>query len=351
MFIIDELKHLPLNWTDGMRVGSKDFVATDTAWNDALRDLRVSVLQGRQFGLLPPLRDSDYASNYPKFKHDPARGVLTLVECRAITEGGYRVEITEDLFREHRIPAELPSATVHAREDLEVYITVSMDKKQPAGKLSPDAPPRLEYLCPAYELSILPRSAGVGMPGANHLKLAEFKWSDGKLMQDVSYLPACLTINTHPELLRLHQKAGANLKITHDNLVALVHQFRNDQRPNVRNATDWMERLALYLGSQLWAFSEELPFEAPHRTVVFFKNWMQYLVSSTDMYRENPFLEEGYKKQGPLFRQVASPAISHGDLRQAFKAFMDASDGLHRWMKAIRESFAVNRVVRVDEIR
>ncbi|MBK7407691.1 MAG: hypothetical protein IPJ40_06170 [Saprospirales bacterium] len=54
MFIIDELKNYPVNWTDGMRIRSKDFVAADQAWDDAIRCADI-LLQGIQYGLLPPL--------------------------------------------------------------------------------------------------------------------------------------------------------------------------------------------------------------------------------------------------------------------------------------------------------
>ena len=123
MFIIDELRNYPVNWTDGMRIGSGDFIASDQAWDDAIRDVRVSLLQGVQFGLLPPLRDSRDKSPYPKFHYDPSRSLLTLAECRAITEGGYRIEITEALYHDRQVPAKLPELQLEMKEDIDVYIT------------------------------------------------------------------------------------------------------------------------------------------------------------------------------------------------------------------------------------
>lgn len=130
MFIIDELKNFPVNWTDGMRIGSKDFLAADQAWNDAMRDVRISLLQGVQYGVLPPLRDSRDRSPYPKFQFDPSRSMLTLVECRAITEGGYRIEITEALHRNHQVPAVLPSIHLENKVDIDVYITYKLEEQR-----------------------------------------------------------------------------------------------------------------------------------------------------------------------------------------------------------------------------
>ena len=72
MFALDEIQNYPVNWKDGMRVSAKDFMATDRAWSEALKDVRATLFQGIQFGLLPPLRDSSDTSTYPKLVLDRA---------------------------------------------------------------------------------------------------------------------------------------------------------------------------------------------------------------------------------------------------------------------------------------
>lgn len=351
MFSLDELKNFPVNWTDGMRVSAKDFAATDAAWTDALRDVRVSLLQGTQFGLLPPLRDSNDKSLYPKFSLEGNRNELTLLECRAITEGGYRIEITEDLFKKHNIPAKLPSTSITFKEDFEVYITVNLFKKQASGAMSGDAPARYQYITPLYELSILQKSEGMGLSGMNHLKIAEFKWTGNSFSQDNNYLPPCMMISAAAALRERHDKSGALLKQIHDNCLQLVKQYRLDSRPDVRDATSWIEKLIAHISGSLWTYVELLPQKSPLESIIYAKNFAQFVISTAEIHEANPYMRDALKSQRPLFKALADPHFNCDDLQTAFTRIDAALVGLYRWLKALYESFKVGRVIDVREIK
>lgn len=351
MFSLDELKNYPVNWTDGMRVSAKDFATTDAAWNDALRDARVSLLQGIQFGLLPPLRDSKDKSLYPKFALDGNRNALTLLECRAITEGGYRVEITEDLHRKLGVPAKLPSASITQKEDFEVYITVNLFQKQPSGAMSGDAPARYMYLAPLYELTILPKSDGMGLSGMNHLKIAEFKWTGNAFSQDTNYLPPCMTISASAALRERHDKSGSLLKQIHDNSLQLSKQYRMDSRPDVRDVTIWIDKIISHISGSLWTYVELLPNKTPYETIIYAKNFAQFIISTAEIHEANPYMRDALKSQRPLFKALADPHFTGDDLQTAFVRIDAALVGLYRWLKALYESFKVGRVIDVREIK
>jgi hypothetical protein len=351
MFSLDEIKKYPVNWTDGMRVSAKDFATTDEAWNDAMRDVRVSLLQGIQFGLLPSLRDSSDKSMYPKFALDGNRNELTLLECRAITEGGYRVEITEDLHKKLSVPAKLPSVSITFKEDFEAYITVNLFKQQPSGTISGDAPARYQFLTPLYELSILPKSEGMGLSGMNHLKIAEFKWNGKGFTQDNTYLPPCMIISASAVLQERHDKSGALLKQIHDNCLQLVKQYRMDNRPDVRDATNWIEKLIAHISGNLWTFVELLPQKTPFESIVYAKNFAQFVLSTAEVHEANPYMRDSLKTQRPLFKALADPHFNCDDLHTAFTRIDAALVGLYRWLKALYESFKVGRVIDVREIK
>ena len=351
MFELDELQYFPVNWTDGMRVTARDFAASDRAWIDALRDVRASLFQGTQFGLLPPLRDSSDKSAYPKINYEAARSLLTLQECRAITEGGYRIEITETLHREYQTPLQLPKAKIDKQEDFEVYISTDLFTPQGAGQMTTDAPPRRQFICPLYELSVLPKSDGVGLSGFNHLKIAEYKWTKGHFERDEQYIPACLTINAHAGLNDRFLKAGSYLKTIHDNSIHIVRQYRSDPRPDVKDATAWVEKLVLFIGQSLWSYNDILINESPAKAIVYFKNFGQYVLSTVDCYEANLFLKEGARSQKGLFKHLADPNFNIEDLRTSFMRIDEALRGMHVWLKALAESFKQGRVIKVEEIR
>ncbi len=351
MFALDELQHYPVDWKDGMRVSAKDFATTDRAWTDALRDVRSSLFQGLQFGLLPALRDISDTSAYPKLSYEPNRSLLILQECRAITEGGYRIEITEDLQRQYQVPRQFPHVKVNHQESIDVYITVDIFVPQGAGKLLSDAPPRHQFAAPTYELSVLAQSDGIGLSGLNHLKIAEYKWSKGGFKRNEEYIPPCMMIAAHPLLHERFSRAGGILKTIHDNSIILVRMYRSDPRPDVKDATLWVEKLVMYVAQSLWTYNDLLANQSPVQAIVYFKNLAQYILSTTNLHDSNPFMKEGVRSQHPIFKDLADPNFDGEDLRTAFNRIDTALRSLHLWLKALSESFKQGRVIKVEEIR
>ena len=348
MFIIDELKNYPVNWTDGMRIGSKDFVAADQAWDDAIRDVRISLLQGIQYGLLPPLRDSRDQSNYPKFHFDPSRSTLTLLECRAITEGGYRIEITEALHRNHQIPATLPGLKLDMKEDIDVYITFNMEDQETSGPLSADAPPRRLFRSPGFELSAFAQKDRIGLSGVNHMKIAEFKWIDNTFEQDKNYIPPCFTISSHPELLERHQRIGGILASMLELGQKLVHDYRMDTRNDVRDGAQWLEMLLLQLAGSIWTYNDLLPERSPVYTMVYLKNWIQYVLITASVRRNNPMLANNLEALQPFFKQIAKDKFDYNDLRHAFDTMEDATGKVYRWFQELEGAFRKSFVPKVE---
>jgi len=351
MFALDEIQNYPVNWKDGMRVSAQNFITTDRAWGDALRDVRVTLFQGVQFGLLPPLRDSSDTSSYPKLLLDNAKNLLTLKECRAITEGGYRIEITEELHRQFQMPLEFPNVNIQKQEDFSVYITVDMFAPKGAGKMSTDAPPRHQFVSPFYELSVIYDSDGIGLSGFNHLKIAEYRYTHGGFQRNEGFIPACMTINTQEALLKRFEKAGSNLKAIHDNGVSLVKRYRLDERPEVRDATAWIEKITLFIAQSIWQYNDNLVQQAPIYTITHFKNLAQYMLTITEIQENNPFLKNGAKSENSFYKAIAAPNFINHDLRTSFNRIDLALSSLHVWFKALSESFRQGRVVAVEDMR
>ena len=293
MFVLDEIQNYPVNWTDGMRVSAKDFSTTDKAWSDALRDVRVTLFQGNQYGLLPALRDSRDHSGYPKLEFNSTSRLLTLKECRAVTVGGYRIEITENIQYNLQVPPSFPSISIQKEEDFSVYLTVEMFDVQGAGKMSSDAPPRYLLSCPYYELSVLYKSDDIGLSGFNHLKIAEYNYRSGEFILNDQYIPPCMTIDSHPKLLELFRYTGSNLKKLHDNGIMLCRDYRTDERPDVKDAVHWVEKIMLLIAQSIWTYNDYLSLQSPVQTITYFKNLSQYILSLSDLHADNAFIQKG----------------------------------------------------------
>lgn len=350
MFVLDELQYYPVNWTDGMRVSAKDFATGDRAWIDALRDVRATLFQGRQYGLLPPLRDSSDKSIHPKLEYTAANSLLSLKECRAITEGGYRIEITENLQSRFKVPLNFPSCTIHQKEDFSVFITADIFETKGAGKLLPDAPPRHASVCPFYELSVIYKSDEIGLSGFNHLKIAEYGYKNERFKRKESFIPACMTINAHKKLHERFLQAGTTLKSIHDNGIFIVQQFRLDGRTDVKDATHWVEKILLLIAQSIWTYNDVLERQSPLYTLTFFKNLGQYVLSMSEMHKNNVFLKDGARSQRRYFKDLADPNFRGDDLKTAFDRIDTALKALDAWFKTLRESFKQGRVIQVEDM-
>ena len=350
MFALDELTHNPVNWTDGMRVSASDFAKGDLAWADGLRDVRATLFQGRQFGLLPPLRDSSDQSAYPKIDFVATSTQLVLKECRAITSGGYRIEITEHLQGNYSIPLNFPSVQIDKREDFSVYITVDMFDPKAAGKLLSSAPPRHEFVCPFYELSVLYESDEIGLAGFNHLKIGEYQYAAGSFKRNEAFIPDCMTIDTHALLLKRFLKAGSQLKSIHDNGISIINQYRLDGRQEARDAVAWGEKIVLFIAQHLWTYNDLLKGQSPGNTITFFKNLGQVVLTAIDLHEDNNYLKANAKSQRHYFKDLADPNFGLSDLKTSFDRIRKTLQVLDSWFKALSETLKDGRVIRVEDM-
>ena len=216
--------------------------------------------------------------------------------------------------------------------------------------MSGDAPPRKLLSAPKYELSLIYDSDEIGLSGFNHLKIAEYKYHSGSFVRNEKYLPACLTINSNVQVLERFKKSGMILKTIHDNGILLSRELRDDRRPDVHGVSKWIEAIVMKIAQSLWSYNDLLIQQSPHQSIVFFKDFGQYILTVTDLYEGNSFLKSGAKTQRQHFRNLADPNFNSDDLRTAFDRIDAALRALHLWMKSLRETFRQGRVITVEEL-
>lgn len=200
--------------------------------------------------------------------------------------------------------------------------------------MSADAPPRHLYLCPSYELRRLPEERGPRAVGYEPPENCRIQMVCS-LVQDENYIPPCLTMESHPRLLKHHGDAGTFLKTMHDDGLKIVQQYRAERPPQCPRCRGWIERLVTQLSGVLWTYNDLLPGQTPAQTLIFFKNWTQFVLSTALMYENNPYLKDGLKTQSQHFRKIATAEFADTDLQPAFSAISDVLKGLYQWLKAI----------------
>lgn len=200
---------LPVNWIDGMKVNKDHFISTDNHITAQARNIYSSLLNPFNYGIL--LQD-DGNKNPVKILIDiDNQGFVhvKVLNCIAITRGGSRIEISETLYPDHELTAEMPQIRVNQektnRRDLLICLSVNLFERVPFGIPYPDEnPPRLPHIIPGYHLSVHNLEEKQTITGPNSLIIGRLLFVDDKPEIDENYIPACHAIYSHPKLAEYH---------------------------------------------------------------------------------------------------------------------------------------------------
>jgi hypothetical protein len=279
-------RNFPVNWVDGMKVSSDDFLKLEYSINERIRDQALLFSANGRYGLLPCTHQE--VDNYPKFelKYNQDSILITLRECRAITPGGYRVEITERNFEEHQAPAVLPAQEISNSKDgkYHVYIAVFGNQLVGAGPYASEGPPRPMYLTPRYQLYIFPdeENAQVGLSG-NQFKIGELKISNTVGELDKQFLPMCFSMSSHNQLRRIHQQFYEKLfEKTFKSVQKTLLNIKQSAIPSTyaEDVLDISEKLVQFLAGRSGHYQYVLSQAPPVEFISFFTDLAGHLVAS-----------------------------------------------------------------------
>lgn len=281
-------RYFPVNWTDGMKVSSQDFIALEHSINQRLQDHCQLFTGSNQYGLLPG--ENTELAEYPKFelKYNQDNLLLILRECRGITPGGHFVDISERSFEERQVPGALPAQEVAIGQDgiFHIYIAVFPAELLPAGPFAQEGPPRQEYLSPRYQLYIFPHQEGTAVGiSPNQLKIGELKVHNGIGELNKQFVPMCFSMSAHPRLRQIHrdfheklyQNAFEAIKKTlvHTKKIGSGSTYAEDVR---EVAQQLMQFLSGRHGQYLYVLSQS----SPIAFIAFFLDLASSLMSAYD---------------------------------------------------------------------
>ena len=93
---MEPIKHHQVNWMDGMKINKQHFIDMENSLNDHLMDSMETAMNSYNYGLLPPLPGKVNSLKTVLSADNQNRIHVKILECRAITPGGARIEILEN---------------------------------------------------------------------------------------------------------------------------------------------------------------------------------------------------------------------------------------------------------------
>ncbi len=307
-----------INWVDGMKIRREHFLSQENAVQDRLRDILALLVPAWGYGLLPA--ESPAA---PSFHLEAEAEWLVLGACRAVTRGGFRVEIvpgrTEPL-RLH-LTDTLRRAGLEQYEGLlDVVLVGEPWHGVPFGALDPaETPPRQPFTRPACRLEIVPPGQPDLEPANPYiLKVGQIRRKAGGWQLNPDFIPACMSPAAHPLLWQKYQSWAGFLTELEDYAGKIYYKF------------DRLTAEDLQIDARIWAKSiitailehkDEYRLLLPEHPPVYFLLFLQRLarnIYATLQFlpqKEDALLEYLSIHLNPAFRDPLAP----GELAAALK--------------------------------
>lgn len=241
------IEHFLTNWSNGMKISGSHFTDSENALLDQIRDTVALSHFRHNSGLLPMIGSQnslqlEVVDSRPKFVK------IRLIQCRAITSEGVRIDISPALINSFKSQllheAEVDIANLNVN-NFDVILQINPFDRMVFG--SPDGnetPVRFKNCAPYFKLGILPSGQ------VNPSSQGKFTFIVGKInfigdngVLDQNYIPASMAVCSHPILMDYFQKLAKSLLECQKNSLTIIQNVHSkkqnsDLANNVKNTCE-----------------------------------------------------------------------------------------------------------------
>jgi hypothetical protein len=344
---MQESKHLPVNWADGMKINKSHFITQDNAVNCQLALTVSSLLNEFNYGLLSA---TGYTPGVKLFLSldNQEQVQIRILQCRAITRGGHVIQFDEDTSLGSGKPGSSFVEFLTSRRELEkqgseFYIVFSINPYQriPFGLADiSETPPRLPYARPSFDLRLMPVQ-GKDLLGLYQLPVGKLIIDAQKVVLDDAYIPPCCVINSHVELLELHaalEQFYSKMELYSLQIIQKIKQKKqsNEMAGIVQNLC---ENITIFTASQLTEIKNLSLYQPPIFLVNkvismarLIKNTLDYYIGSGKEEFINYCNEWCNLIQGELegtILELNSKVYNHLDINECIKSILQFTNVMY----------------------
>lgn len=269
--MLPELKFLPVNWIDGMKINEGHFQSLEMSIGDQVRDAIGIALSNTQFGLISPAAENDRSLDID-IRIDPTKLVsINLLKCRAVMRSGARVEIVSSLAK--RFNFTFPDLRTeydvadHKARIFYVVITADPTKRISVGQVDrEESPPRFPFTVPAYSLAVLPADqlSRENMPDYL-IPIGKIIATGTRFTVDNTYIPPCTAVRNHSVLYDHYFDLGNKLGEISRHLITIIHKIKTKSQSSTltQNFNFMAEKVVFFTANEMsryrWAIAEQPP--------------------------------------------------------------------------------------------
>jgi hypothetical protein len=192
------IRNSNVNWVNGMKIRKEHFIQQDNAMEDKLKDVAACFLNPNNYGLLPIWLNEGTSCKVTFQVGNQKNLDIIITHLRALTRGGARIEIIEDLSVKRfslDISKELEAAKKEENGSYYIMLSIDLFNREPFGELAAEEePPRYPYLAPSYKVNLISEKdvAKTGMESWS-LFIGKISIKPDRLELSEDYIPACMS--------------------------------------------------------------------------------------------------------------------------------------------------------------
>ena len=259
----EPLKYNHVNWVDGMKINKNHFISIENAGMDRIKDAIASGLNENNYGLLPSYDDKGNQLKIVMTVDNQKTLRVKIFECRAITPGGARIEITESGSDNQGFTVPFPENTFeiagNGNESI-VYVALAVDlfSRVPFGNADPsEEPPRYPFASPAYRVHIIPEDQLTEKEmGPCFLLIGKIRIADQKPELIKEYIPPCTTVQSFNMLVRVHAEFDKFFGQLELDVLKILNKISEKEQSNVlaRVVAHLSENMLYFLSTGILEF-------------------------------------------------------------------------------------------------
>lgn len=211
-----------------MKINKDHFIGMENYNTSCDAEIRNLLVDRFSYGLLPLLPGQRSNIEFEAAVNEQGSLIIRVSTCHAITMQGHRIDISEDAVQGTFQIADAP--------EKEFYLGISVDpySRVPSGMAQPaESPVRQPFVIPGYTLHIIPAATNLssGLSPAI-LPVGKLAVVNNRPQTDTSYIPPCISIGSHEELMRFHAWVLQNVISLERNTVELLAEINLKTTPN-----------------------------------------------------------------------------------------------------------------------
>ena len=284
--MLPENRSHTINWIDGMKLNKDHFIDLDNWIMDGLRDNACLQMTDFNYGLLESAADRD-ASQKLLINIDQNNQInIKLTDCRAITKGGIRIEITSQNIQTMHYPlAKLTldfSITETSNEIFDIILAVFPDKRIPVGSPNENEVPfRHPFVMPEFQLHAVPtKQVNSSQMWKNHITIGKFQIVAREVHFITEYIPPCARVDAYPLLLEYFLKFENMIDKISGALAECLRKTRVSQLKLDINMTYVVEKMLYYLATNMSRYKLILKSQPPIYFIEFFISFARLFKSA-----------------------------------------------------------------------